>query len=116
MGPACSSPPATQATLVDVSSALVKETAHSKGHTFSTLSFTLEKQTVTPTGLKQDSGPSEYSYVKIRKKQICLVTFAFLVGKFMVCQAEPSFLKILHSKAFSSLCPLNHEPVVNRTR
>lgn len=48
------------------------------------------------------------------KKPIFLVTFAFLVGKLMVGQAEPSFLKILHSKTFPSLCPLNHEPVVNR--
>lgn len=40
-----------------------------------------------------------------------MVTFALLVGKFMVGQAKPPLLKILHPKSFPSLCPLNHESV-----
>ena len=33
----------------------------------------------------------------------------------MICQAKPPFLKILHPEAFSTLGPLNHEPVVSST-
>lgn len=40
-----------------------------------------------------------------------LVTFALLVGELMVGQAEPPLLEVLHPKAFSSLRPLDHEPV-----
>lgn len=53
--------------------------------------------------------------MRTNKKRTILGTFAFLVGEFMVCQAKPSFLKILHPEAFSPLCSLNHEPVVNST-
>lgn len=38
------------------------------------------------------------------------VTFAFLIGKLMVCQAKPSLLEVFHTKSFSSLCSLDHEP------
>lgn len=45
-----------------------------------------------------------------------LFTFAFLVGKLVVCQAKPPLLEILHSKPFPSLGPLDHEPVTRGTR
>lgn len=38
------------------------------------------------------------------------VTFAFLIGELMVCQAKPSLLEVFHTKSFSSLCSLDHEP------
>lgn len=38
------------------------------------------------------------------------VTFAFLIGKLMVCQAKPPLLEVFHTKSFSSLRSLDHEP------
>lgn len=38
------------------------------------------------------------------------VTFAFLICKLMICQAKPSLLEVFHTKSFSSLCSLDHEP------
>lgn len=45
-----------------------------------------------------------------KKARQTFVTFAFLIGKLMVCQTKPSLLKVFHTKSFSSLCSLDHEP------
>lgn len=44
-----------------------------------------------------------------------LFTFAFLVGELVVREAKPPLLEILHSKAFPSLGPLDHEAVAKGT-
>lgn len=55
-------------------------------------------------------------YVFLKKKAWqTFVTFAFLIGELVICQAKPSLLEVFHTKSFPSLCSLDHEPIVNRT-
>lgn len=37
------------------------------------------------------------------------LTFGFVVGELVVGEAKPSLLEVLHSKAVSPLCSLDHE-------
>lgn len=43
-----------------------------------------------------------------------LGTFAFLIGKLMVCESKPSLLEVLHTKPLPTLCPLDHEPIAKK--